>query len=65
VTLADTAAAIEAAAGVRVEVDEETRLPFPEEFDGSALDEALGGIRWTPLEEGVRLTIERLRAVPG
>jgi nucleoside-diphosphate-sugar epimerase len=65
VTLADTAAAIEAAANVRVEVDEGTRLPFPEEFDGAALDEALGGIRWTPLEEGVRLTIERLRAVPG
>jgi nucleoside-diphosphate-sugar epimerase len=65
VTLAETAAAIEEAAGVRVEVDEETRLPFPEEFDGAALDAALGGIRWTPLAEGVRQTIDRLRAAPG
>lgn len=65
VTLAETAEAIEAAGGVQVEVDEGTRLPFPEEFDGSALDAALGGIRWTPLEEGVRLTVDRLRAVQG
>jgi nucleoside-diphosphate-sugar epimerase len=65
VTLAETAAAIEDASGVRVEVDEETRLPFPEEFDGAALDAALGGIRWTPLAEGARQTIDRLRAVQG
>ncbi len=65
VTLAETAAAIEDATGVPVEVDEATRLPFPEEFDGSALDEALGGIRWTPLAEGVRQTIDRLRDAPG
>jgi len=63
--IADAAAAIEEASGTRVEVDEGTRLPFPEEFDGSALDEALGGISWTPLEEGVRRTIERLRAAQG
>jgi nucleoside-diphosphate-sugar epimerase len=65
VTLAETAAAIEEAAGVRVAVDEAIRLPFPEEFDGAALDAALGGIRWTPLAEGVRQTIDRLRAAPG
>jgi hypothetical protein len=65
VTVAETAAAIEDASGVRVEVDEETRLPFPEEFDGSELDAALGGIRWTPLAAGVRQTIDRLRAAPG
>jgi nucleoside-diphosphate-sugar epimerase len=65
VTIAETAAAIEEVSGARVEVDEETILPFPEEFDGSALDEALGGISWTPLRDGVRQTIERLRAVPG
>ncbi len=64
VTLAETAAAIEDASGVRVEVDEETRLPVPEEFDGAALDAALGGIRWTPLAAGVRQTIDRARAVP-
>jgi nucleoside-diphosphate-sugar epimerase len=65
VTLAETAAAIEDEAGVQVDVDEETRLPFPEEFDGSALDEALGGISWTPLRTGVRETIDRLRAAQG
>jgi nucleoside-diphosphate-sugar epimerase len=65
VTLAETAAVIEEASGVHVEVDEENRLPFPEEFDGSALDAALGGIRWTPLAEGVRQTIDRLRAAQG
>jgi len=43
-------------------VDEETILPFPSEFDGSALDAAVGPISWTPLREGVRQTIERLRA---
>jgi len=62
-TLADVASAIEAAApGVSITVDEATRLPFPEEFDGSALDAALGGVSWTPLQEGVRATVERLRA---
>ena len=65
VTLAETAAAIEAVSGTRVEVDEGTRLPFPDEFDGSELDAALGGVSWTPLEEGVTRTIDRLRAVQG
>jgi UDP-glucuronate 4-epimerase len=63
VQVADVARAIEEVAGVSVAVDEETILPFPEEFDGSALDAAVGPIRWTPLDEGVRQTIERLRAV--
>jgi UDP-glucuronate 4-epimerase len=64
VSLADVAAAIEEAApGVSISVDEETILPFPEELDGAPLDEALGGIDWTPLREGVSTTIERLRAV--
>jgi nucleoside-diphosphate-sugar epimerase len=63
VRIADVARAIEDAAGVPVAVDEETVLPFPEEFDGRALEAALGPIGWTPLEEGVRQTIERLRAV--
>ena len=54
VTLAETARAIEAAApGVSIAVDEETILPFPEEFDGTALEEAIGPIAWTPLAEGV------------
>jgi len=64
VTVADCAAAIEAAAaGVSVAVDEDVILPFPEEFDGGPLERALGPIRWTPLEQGVRATVERLRAV--
>ena len=66
VTLAETARAIEAAArGVRIEVDEATILPFPEEFDGSALEQALGRISWTPLAEGVERTVARLRAASG
>jgi hypothetical protein len=64
VSLAEVAAAIEVAApDVSITVDEDTILPFPEEFDGAPLDEALGGISWTPLHEGVRATVERLRAV--
>jgi UDP-glucuronate 4-epimerase len=65
VSLAEVARAIEAAApGVTIGVDEETILPIPEEFDGAPLDEALGGISWTPLQEGVAATVERLRAAP-
>jgi UDP-glucuronate 4-epimerase len=65
VRIADAARAIEEAAGVSVTVDEETILPFPEEFDGSELESAVGPISWTPLRDGVRQTIERLRAVRG
>ena len=65
-TLAEAARAIEAAApGVSIQVDEQTILPFPEEFDGAALEEAIGPIAWTPLADGVRQTIDRLRAAPG
>lgn len=45
-----------------ISVDEDTRLPVPDEFDGAALDDALGGVSRTPLEAGVRATVERLRA---
>jgi UDP-glucuronate 4-epimerase len=62
VSQAEVAAAIERAApGVTVTVDEETLLPFPEDFDGSALERAIGPIAWTPLDEGVAGTIDRLR----
>jgi nucleoside-diphosphate-sugar epimerase len=65
-TLAEAARAIEAAApGVTIRVDEQTILPFPEEFDGAALEEAIGPIAWTPLAEGVSRTIDRLRAAQG
>jgi nucleoside-diphosphate-sugar epimerase len=64
--LAEAARAIEAAApGVTISVDEQTILPFPDEFDGAALEEAIGPIAWTPLADGVRQTIDRLRAAQG
>jgi UDP-glucuronate 4-epimerase len=63
VSLAEVAASIERAApGISVDVDEETLLPFPEDFDGSALERAIGSIPWTPLDEGVAATIQRLRS---
>jgi nucleoside-diphosphate-sugar epimerase len=62
VSLGDVARAVEDVTGVSVTVDEETVLPFPEEFDGRELEQAIGPIGWTPLDEGVRQTIERLRA---
>jgi nucleoside-diphosphate-sugar epimerase len=37
-------------------------LPFPEAFDGRPIAEALGDPGETPLEEGVRLTLETYRA---
>jgi UDP-glucuronate 4-epimerase len=65
-TLTEAARAIETAApGVTIGVDEQTILPFPEEFDGAALEEAIGPIAWTPLADGVRQTIDRLQAAPG
>jgi nucleoside-diphosphate-sugar epimerase len=66
VSLAEVAAAIEGVVpGVSITVDEETLLPFPEEFDGAPLDAALGGISWTPLEAGVSATVRRLQAAQG
>ena len=65
VSLEECARAIEEAApGVTVSVETGNILPFPEEFDGAELDRAVGPISWTPLAEGVRRTVERLRAVP-
>ena len=46
-------------------VDEQTILPFPEEFDGAPLEDAIGPIAWTPLADGVRQTVDRLRAAQG
>ena len=64
-TLEQVASAIEEAApGVTITVDSGNLLPFPEEFDGAELDRAIGPISWTPLAEGVRRTIDRLRAAP-
>jgi nucleoside-diphosphate-sugar epimerase len=41
---------------------EDVQLPFPEEMDAGALDEVVGPIEWTTLQEGTRQTIELYRA---
>jgi UDP-glucuronate 4-epimerase len=64
VALGDVALAVEAAGNVSCSVEEAARLPFPDEFDNGALEDTIGPIGWTPLDEGVRFTIERLRALP-
>jgi UDP-glucuronate 4-epimerase len=65
-TIAEAARAIEAAApGVTIRVDEQTILPFPEEFDGAPLEDVIGPIAWTPLADGVKQTIDRLQAAQG
>jgi len=62
----DVVAAIEAAApevAGRITFDD-VQLPFPEEMEEGNLQDVVGTIEWTPLEEGTRQTIElyRLRA---
>lgn len=37
-------------------------LPFPAAFDGGPIAEALGAVPETPLEEGIRVTLETYRA---
>jgi UDP-glucuronate 4-epimerase len=44
----------------RITFDEEP-LPFPEEFEAETLEQALGPLRWRPLDQGVRDTIEHYR----
>jgi UDP-glucuronate 4-epimerase len=63
-TMGEIVAAIEAAAPVmRGKITfEPTQLPNPEDVDSSALDAALGPLRWVPLAEGVRRTIEHFHA---
>ncbi len=50
--------------GVRVEVGE-ARLPFPEGFDDAALRRDAPTVYETPLQEGVRRTIEHLERLGG
>lgn len=63
-SMAEIVAAIEAAAPeMRGRITfEPIQLPNPEDIDSSALDAALGQIRWAPLADGVRRTIEHFRA---
>jgi len=54
--------AIEAAApGARVTWEDAPFAATPPGFDGAALDRALGGVHWRPLDDGVRETVERFR----
>lgn len=58
----DVVAAIEEAApDSRVTFEDAPFAPTPPSFDGAALDTALGGVEWRPLEQGVHETIERFR----
>jgi nucleoside-diphosphate-sugar epimerase len=41
---------------------EDVQLPFPEQMDAGGLENVVGPIDWTPLEEGTRRTIEYYRA---
>jgi UDP-glucuronate 4-epimerase len=41
---------------------EDVQLPFPEEMDSGGLEDVIGPIAWTRLEEGARQTIEHYRA---
>jgi len=55
--------AIEAAApemSGRITFDD-VQLPFPEEMESGGLEDVIGPIAWTPLEEGTRQTIEHYR----
>ena len=59
----DVVSAIEAAApdvAGRITF-EDVQLPFPEEMDSGGLEDVVGPIEWTPLEEGTRSTIEHYR----
>jgi len=40
---------------------EDVQLPFPEEMDDGGLEAVIGPVRWTPLAEGTRATIERYK----
>lgn len=55
------AAVPEVAGGITFD---DVQLPFPEEMEEGGLQDVVGAIEWTPLEEGTRQTIElyRLRA---
>ena len=64
VHMRDVVAAVERAApgaAGRISFEDE-QLPFPPEFEATSLEEALGPIGWTPLDDGVRETIEHFRA---
>jgi UDP-glucuronate 4-epimerase len=61
VHMRDVVAAIEAAAPGAAVTFDDVQLPFPEELEAKALESVLGPLEPTPLERGVRETIELFR----
>lgn len=60
--MSEVVAAIEAAApGAQITFEPTSFAATPPGFDGTALEAALGGVEWRPLEEGVRETVARYR----
>jgi UDP-glucuronate 4-epimerase len=62
--MSEVVAAIDAVApemSGRITFDD-VQLPFPKEMESGGLEEVIGPIAWTPLEEGTRETIEHYRA---
>jgi UDP-glucuronate 4-epimerase len=59
VVAAIEAAAPEAAGSVTFD---DVQLPFPEEMESGGLEDVIGPVAWTPLEEGTSSTIEHYRA---
>jgi nucleoside-diphosphate-sugar epimerase len=58
----EVVAAIESAAhGARITFEDEPFAATPAGFEGGALEAALGGVEWRPLEQGVRETVDRFR----
>ena len=53
-----TAAAPETAGTI---TSESNQLPFPDEYDGAPLDNAIGAVGWRTFAEGTRQTIEHFK----
>jgi nucleoside-diphosphate-sugar epimerase len=54
-----TAAAPESSGSITAETNQ---LPFPDEYDGAPLDNAVGKVGWRPFVDGTRQTIETFKA---
>ena len=60
--MADVVTAIEAAApDAQITFEDAPFAATPPSFDGTPLEEALGGVEWRPLEQGVRDTVDLFR----
>ena len=63
VTMTDVVDAITAAApeSAGTITAESNQLPFPDEYDGAPLDQAVGPIGWRSFVDGTRQTIEHFK----